>query len=40
MDELYADMIRRLKQILRIVVAGVIIQDVVILLLLYLHYIS
>lgn len=40
MDELYADMIRRLKKTLRIVVAGVIIQDVVILLLLYLHYIS
>lgn len=40
MDELYADMIRRLKRILRIVVAGVIIQDIVILLLLYLHYIS
>lgn len=40
MDELYADMIRRLKRILRIVVSGVIIQDVVILLLLYLHYIS
>lgn len=34
MDELYADMIRRLKRILRIVVAGVIIQDVVFVMLL------
>ena len=34
MDELYADMIRRLKKTLRIAVAGVIIQDVVIVMLL------
>ena len=39
MDEMYIDMIRRLKRILRIVIAAAVLQDVVILVLFLLYII-
>ena len=39
MDEMYIDMIRRLKRILRIVIAAAVLQDVVILALFLLYII-
>lgn len=39
MDEMYTDMIRRLKRILRIVIAAAVLQDVVILVLFLLYII-
>ena len=39
MDEMYTDMIRRLKRILRVVIAAAVLQDVVILVLFLLYII-